>query len=77
MRHLPFPLPLTLTLRGVEREFGIPRPTLRHAIASGQLHAAHPGPSRTFYVLREDVLDWLRRCAVAPECCESGPDRAA
>jgi excisionase family DNA binding protein len=70
-------LELALTLRGVEREYGIPRPTARRAIADGKLRASRPGPARTVFVLREDLHAWLRACAMSPDRADSRADAEA
>jgi hypothetical protein len=59
-------LPAVASLRAWER-LGFPnRHALRAAIAAGELRASRPGRRRIF-VLRDDLLGWLRRRAIAPE----------
>lgn len=62
-----------LSLRGVERAFGINRRRLAEAVEAGELRAARVG-KRKLTILRTDVERWLRGAAVTSK--PAAPDPA-
>ena len=55
----------TLSLRGVERDYGIPRAVASKAIADGGF-PAYRLKKRRYLIFRTDVENWIRRHAVRP-----------
>jgi hypothetical protein len=54
-----------LSVRGIEREYGVSRTRVMEAIRAGEVAASRLG-SRRYSVLRTDFEAWLRRQAIRP-----------
>jgi excisionase family DNA binding protein len=54
-----------LSIRGINREYGVGRGTVTKAIRAGELPACQLGPRR-FIILRRDFESWLHKQAVRP-----------